>query len=126
MILDACALALLTAVCAFLLREFGWRGVPLLAVVAVIGVIAYVLPYIYELRGFFEDVSDSFGLGNITSSVLKVIGIGYLAGIVSDVCRDMGEGSVASAVVLVGRVEILLIAAPYFFDIVKLGVSLIE
>ena len=98
----------------------------MLAAVGAIGIISYVLPYISELKGFYTDISDSFGLGNITASVLKIVGIGYLGGIVSDICRDMGESSVGGAVNAVAKLEILAVAAPYFFDIVKLGVGLIE
>ena len=125
MIARMCALALLAAAAGLVLREFGWRGAPLLSVICGIAATGFVLPYFAEAKAFYSGLSSDFGIGNIAASALKIVGIGYLSGITADVCRNLGETGAASAVVLVGKMEIIAIAAPYFFDIVEMGVSLL-
>lgn len=125
MIVKACALALLIALCAFVLRELGWRGAPLFCIIGALGIITLILPDISEAVSLFSSLSDEYGASEAGRSVLKIIGVGYLGGVCSDICRDMGEGGAASAVVLVTRVEIIAIALPHFLNIIRLGGELI-
>lgn len=125
MIFKACALAIGAAVLSILLKEMGWRGAPLIGVLASVGILTLVLPYFSTLRGFYSDVSEGFGLSGLVSSSIKVIGVGYLGGICSDVCTELGEGGAASAVIMAARLEILVLTAPYFVKVVEMGVSLL-
>ena len=125
MIVKACAFAICAAVLAVLLKEIGWRGAPLIGVVASFGVLGLLLPYLSRLGGFYSDIAEGFGLSELIKSVSKVIGIGYLGGICANACSELGESSVASSVITVARLEILVITAPYFVEIVEMGVSLI-
>ena len=125
MIARICALALLGVGSCLVLKEFGWRGAPLVGVICGIAAISFVLPYFAEAKSFYSHLSDDFGIGDVSSSLLKIVGIGYLSGITADVCRGVGEGGIASSVTLVAKAEIIAIAAPYFFDIVEMGVSLV-
>ncbi len=110
---------------AFLLREFGWRGVPVFGVICFLGMISIAVPYVSESVGAFSDIADTYGLSDTVRVVLKLVGVGYLAGITSDICRELGQASLSSGVTLFGRLEIIAIAAPYFLKIIKLGTELI-
>ena len=44
--------------------------------------------------------------------LLKIIGISYLVEFGAQVCRDAGEGAIASKVELAGKVMILVMAVP--------------
>ena len=125
MILKICGISILSAICAFLLRSFGWRGVPVF--VASISVIL-----LCELDGHFEyvfgalkEIGDSTGVSETLSSALKVLAAGYLFGICADVCRELGENGIAKTVDVVGRVEIVAIVVPYFEEIINIGIELI-
>lgn len=121
-----CAFALMSVAVSILLKEFGWRGAPLVGVVTSLGLLVLILPYFKTLGGFYSDIAEGFGLSELVKSVLKVIGVGYLGGICAEVCTELGEGSVASAVITVSRLEILVLTAPYFIRIVEMGVGLLE
>ena len=54
------------------------------------------------------------------------MGLGYVFGFTSEICSELGEGVIASAVTAAGRVQIFLVAYPYFEKIIKLGVELLE
>ncbi|MBO5946388.1 MAG: hypothetical protein J6Q69_07265 [Clostridia bacterium] len=124
--LEVCALALTALVSSQLLRELGWRGVSAFAVCVSIAVLSSVLPRVVEVAGLFSSFSSELGVDDVARDVVKIVGIGYLSGIVADVCRDMGEGSIASSVLSVGRVEMLAIAAPSFFEVIRLGMELMQ
>lgn len=113
------------SVTAVLLREFGWRGVPIFAVISFVGILSVAEPYLTSVKEVFSSFSDDFGISKTVSAVLKIIGIGYLGGICADVCTELGSATVASGVSLVTRLEIIAICAPFFIDIVKLGTELI-
>jgi len=126
LIVKLISFALVGALSLFLLREFGWRGAPVFCAVAALGALSFILPYFKTVREVFGDYAESYGLSTVSRAVLKVVGIGYLGGITADVCTDLCAGSIANAVVTVTRLEILLVAVPYFVEILRLGVSLIE
>ncbi|NLA05696.1 MAG: stage III sporulation protein AD, partial [Firmicutes bacterium] len=52
-------------------------------------------------------------------TLLRVIGIAYLAEFGAQVCRDAGEGSIASRVELAAKVIILVMAVPVIIEIME-------
>ena len=120
-----CALALVGALAVFLLSELKWRGAPLLAILCFLCILSSLNPHVVKLEGALATVVSQTGLGDVTAAVLKIVGIGYLAGITSDVCAELGVPRIGNAVTLVGRIEIIALAAPYFVAILDLGAELI-
>ena len=55
---------------------------------------------------------------------MKILGVGYIAGITSDICRELGEGGVASVIVTLARIETLLIVSPMLLDVLRLGLEM--
>ena len=112
------------AVLSFFLREAGFHGAKIVAAVAVVGLSISAIEAFGRLSGglgasyFGKEIEDGARL------ILKIIGTGYVFGVSSDVCRELGEGGLASAVLVVGRVEILLLALPTFREIIGLGIEL--
>ena len=84
------------------------------AVVSALAV-SVILPIITYIRSLFEG-SD---LGEYGETVVKALGIAVITHICSDICRDSGEGSAASGVELVGRLEILVLCLPMIDDILS-------
>lgn len=125
MIFKICACAILSIVVTLLVKEIGWRGAPFIAISVLLCAISLILPTLQTAKNYLFLISDSFEISEIAKTILKLIGLGYLVGIVVDILKDMGEGLIAKAVLLVGRIEIIVIVMPYFFEVVKIGVSLI-
>lgn len=122
---EICALALIAALSYFLLSELKWRGAPVIAVLFLVGVLTAALPYARQLGSAIDSLAELEGVADGAEAVLKIIGIGYLAGICADVCTELGVPRVASAVNLVGRLEIIAVAAPFFIGILDMGMELI-
>ena len=118
--------ALLFAAVAFLLKNLGWRGAPVLVAVCSVYLISSVAE---ELGSVFRTVSvltDTLGAGEAVSAAIKVIGLGYLFGICADICRELEAAGIAKAVEVVGRVEIIAVVLPYFKEIIETGIGFIE
>lgn len=126
MIAEVCALALIAALSFFILSELKWRAAPVLAILCFVGIISAAQPYAQGIIGMLGALSEESGISESLGAVLKVIGIGYLAGISSDVCCELGVPRVGSAVTLIGRLEIIAIAAPFFMGIIDMGTELIR
>lgn len=120
------ALAFLLAVMALLLRSFGFRGAAVFASLAVAALLSIAAGELRELLSFAEG-SPLFGESMLEyfSAIAKIVGAGYLFGICADICTELGEGGIAKAVTVSGRIEILLIAAPYFIRILRLAEGLL-
>lgn len=113
------------AVSAFLLRSFGWRGAPVFAVLCVVLILSDTTAKISDTFSPLLLFSEDLGMKDSCEAALKILGLGYLYGISSDVIRELGENSIAKAVETVGRVEIIAVSLPYLEEIIRLGVELI-
>ena len=58
-------------------------------------------------------------------AMLKILGVGYAFGICSDICAELGEPTLAGAVCLFGRIEIVMLSVPFIKTIVEKGIELI-
>ena len=85
---------------------------------AAIGMIAPLISYLHLL----ETLS---GAEEWISLPLKGLGIAFLTQVCADICRDSGEGGIASGVELVGKIEILLLCLPLLERILALARELL-
>lgn len=120
------SVGLVTVVAVILLKQIK----PELSVFAIISGSVIILFLILEslggLFGNYKDLIDKTGLdANIFSSVLKVVGIGYLVDFAGGICIDAGVPSIADKILLGGKVLILLMCMPVLNNLIQLVVSLI-
>ena len=54
------------------------------------------------------------------STLLKIVGIAYIAEFGAEVCKDAGEGAIASKVELAGKVVIIVLAVPIITSLLDL------
>ena len=121
---NACAAGMLIAAAAVLLKNFGFKG----ACVFTAASIAIMLSSaISPLRSVFSSFSEALPaeLLPYAEAAVKVIGIGYLSGVCSDIAKELGEGGVAKAILLVSKLEIILIAIPFIEQVMGLASELI-
>ncbi len=115
------ALGILICVLSLLLREAGFRGSRLVSLVGTVGLMGLA---VMGMDGILDALSLSERLGGASeelSGILKIVGAGMVFGIISDMARDMGELGVASAVSVVGRVEIFALCLPYILRLLELA-----
>lgn len=126
MTLRVCFAALLVSVLAALLSELGFRQKRLFAVLSLVLIFSMLAEGIGKLFSSAVSLVDMAGVGEAAKCAIKAVGVGYVFGFTADVCDELGERGIANAVTLGARVEIFLIALPYFEKTVKLGIELLK
>ena len=126
MIPKICAVAILSAILYAVLVSLDFRSKGLFAVLCSLMILSALGDSLASLFSSMLSISERTGIVEAASCALKAVGLGYIYGFTSDICSSLGEGILAGAVTLVGRVQIFLVAYPYFEKIVALGVELLE
>ena len=125
-IFEICAVAVLCAVVGAVIG----KAVGGVSVAIRLGGLALVLGAAISLLGeVVESVRGlSFGgdFARYTEIMLKGLGIAALCRICSDVCRDCGENTVASAVESAGKLSMVILAMPMVAELAEYAVELIQ
>lgn len=96
----------------------------LLAVSAVILIL--ISDYLSDAIQTFGQLSTKSGINNqIFSSILKIIGIGYITEYSSSVCEDAGCSSISKKIQLGAKITIFVMAIPIITSIYELIEGLI-
>ena len=121
--LKVCGGALLAAIVGFVLSELGFRGK---RVVSSFVIIIFLL--------FFVDAAaDAVSMilaipideeREAINVALKIVGVGHAFNICADVCAELSETGLATALALVGRIEILLIVIPEAMGLIEYSLSI--
>ena len=124
--LRLCGIAVLGAVVAMLLGELGFKGRRLISLLVIITLLLAVGDGLSQVVGAVTDFGNVAGIGETVRVALKVILVGYLFGISADLCSELGEGGLANALTLCGRVETFVLVLPQFREILRLGMELVK
>ena len=117
------AYALVTLFLGVILKELGFKGSKLVLLLGIISVLGAAVLYIGRLFSFLPEFDGNDK--EYAVAMLKILGVGYAFGVCSDVCAELGETSLASAVCLFGRIEILTLSLPFVRTIIEKGLELI-
>ena len=122
-ILQLVALAVLAAALAFVLRALGAKGAPALTVAAGLAFVAYAVARYGEAIAAIREMADRAGVSDGVGVVLRMIFVGILCAVAADICRDVGENTLATRVEVCGKAEILLLALPFLLELVNLALE---
>ena len=87
-------------------------------------IMAYLLSQITEVIYEINDIAASAQLRNL-DCVFKAVGISIVGQLMSDVCSDYGQTSLANVVTLAGRFAIVIIALPLFRELLTVALGLV-
>ena len=125
-VLQIIGVAVLIAVLALVFRELKKEYTPIILVAGGILITLWglsrvvpVITYLTELTGNSE-LTEYFGI------VLRVLGISFIVQIGADICRDLGEDSIASKVEFAGKAAILVMALPILQAVISMGFDLLR
>lgn len=84
-----------------------------ISIVAGIVIFLFMADKITAILQVLQQLSVKSGIDLIyMTTVIKILGIAYVATFCSEICRDAGEGSLASKVEFAGKILILALAVP--------------
>ncbi len=119
-IVQVVGLGLLAMVLVVILKEYRPELAIQISMVAGLIIILMVINYVISVVQVVTEISVGAGMNLIyLQSLLRIIGIAYLAEFGSQVCRDAGENSIASKIDFAAKVIILVIAIPIILAVIE-------
>ncbi len=119
-------LALVVTVIGVVLRQIRPEIAIQLTILAAIIIFLLILGKVKVIIDLLQNLADQ---ANISSYylliVLKIVGIAYLAEFGAQICRDAGEGALATKVEMAAKVSVLVLAIPIIAAILESLVRLI-
>ncbi|MDD2234212.1 MAG: stage III sporulation protein AD [Desulfitobacteriaceae bacterium] len=113
-------LALIVTIIGVLLRQFRPEIALQLTILTAVMIFLLVLGKVKVIIELLQSLADQ---ANINSYylliVLKIVGISYLAEFGAQICRDAGEGALATKVELAAKISVLVLAIPIIAAIME-------
>ena len=126
-IVRLCCIAVITAVCALILKNHKSELVPLCLTAGGIIMFLYAFDYLTESIEFIRSFTQNAGIDNdIVRIIFKIIGIGFLVELTASSVKDLGFESVADKLILCGKIILFVAAIPILSSTYKIIVSLIQ
>lgn len=126
MITQVTVLAVAGAVCAAVVKKQVPDMALLVAICGVVLILALAMTAFRPIRELMDTLADRAGLSAaVLSPVVRTVGVAILTRITAELCRDAGEGGLASAVEIAGGACALLVCLPLFEAVLGLILDLL-
>ncbi len=120
-ILKVAAAAIISAVCAMVVRKQFPEAALLLAVCAGALIILYCSGALTAVVDFMDKLAQTGGLSKtVLAPVVKVTGIAMITRLAADFCKDAQESALAAVVEMAGSVLALLMVLPLMSAVLEL------
>ena len=118
--------AILIVVLAFIFKNLKKEYAPVILAAGGIFVTVWGLSQVLPVIGYLRELTDSSEISEYFSIILKVLGISFIVQVGADICRDLGEESIASKVEFAGKAAILVIVLPVLQSVIQMGFDLLR
>lgn len=125
-VIKLCGIAVIGVCAALIMRAAKSELAMPVGVITGIIILASAISSMYPIVAFAEGLSRENTYSLYFSTVLKALGIGIAAQTAADICRDSGEGAVASKLEFAAKVGILLLGLPVVREILSLTQKILE
>ncbi len=121
-ILRLCAISIVTALCAALLKQYKSSLVIPITLAGGCLLLFFTLPYLRDVFAFAGELAEKAGLeAAFMGALLKIIGVTFITECTAALCRDAGESALATHLEMAGKLIILGLSMPLitsFFETV--------
>ncbi|CCZ20896.1 MAG TPA: hypothetical protein DD628_05830 [Clostridiales bacterium] len=125
-VIKLCGIAVIGVCAALIMRAAKSELAIPVGVITCVIILASAISSMYPIVAFAEGLSRENSYSLYFSAVLKALGIGITAQTAADICRDSGEGAVASKLEFAAKVGILLLGLPVVREILSLTQKILE
>ena len=95
-------------------------------IVGSIILVMYILSGVQSIFEYFKTIVERTGVDNVMfSTLLKIIGVGYLIEFSASICNDSGNSSIADKLVLAGKILIFSMSLPIITNLFNMVLELI-
>ncbi len=126
-IIQICAIAIITAICALILKTQKSDLVPVCLTAGGLLLLLYGLDYLTASVEFIKKFSQQTGIDNsVIRLIFKVVGVGYLIELTASAIKDLGFESVSDKLILCGKIIIFVMSVPILQSLFDVIVKLIK
>lgn len=90
-------------------------------------ILYYIIGYFADILHVFDNIMAKTGINtDLFTTILKIVGIGYLIEFGAGVCVDSGNPSIADKIILAGKLIILIVAMPIITNLLNTIIGLVQ
>ena len=119
-VLKICGIAVLGLVAVVLLRGMRAEYAAFAGIITGILLLFTVLAQFSSVMDLVEEMTEKTGFSLYYEVILKAMGLGMLAEVTADICRDNGATAIASKVEFGGKMAILSLSLPILRKLIDL------
>ena len=113
MIARICCVAIITAVCALILKTNKPEFVPMCLTAGGVLLILFGFDYLAVSVEFIRQFTEQTGIeSSVVRLIFKVVGVGYLIEITAGAVKDLGFDSLSDKLVMCGKLIIFVMSIP--------------
>ncbi len=120
-----CMLALTGVTAITLVKKWSSDFLPLLRLCMAILLSAVLLSLAAPTVAYIKSLTETGGISGYAAVLLRALGVAVLTECCAELCRESGEGGIATGVELAGRLEILLLSLPLIGEILDTAKQLL-
>ena len=126
-IFQLCAVAVITAVCAFILKSHKSDLVPLCVTAGGILIALTAFDYLSESLDFIRKFTEQTNIDkSVIRIIFKAVGIGYIIELTASSVKDLGFESIAGKLILCGKLIIFVMSVPILQSLFDVIIKLIK
>ncbi len=125
-ILQIVAIGLIATVLVVVIKSQRPELAVLLSVTAGVVIFLMVLGKIGAIMDVIKDLASKAGISMVyLGTILKIVGIAYIAEFGAQICRDAGEGAVAAKIEFAAKILIMVLAVPIVVAVLQALLKLV-
>lgn len=112
---------IITAITALIIRQIKPEVSVIITITGGIIMILMLVESLTSIFSAFNSIVEKSGLtAGLFTTILKIIGVGYLTEFSANLCQDAGVNSIADKILLGGKIVILVLALPIVSNIIDI------
>ena len=120
------AIGLIATILSVLIRDEKPEIGMYIGLVAGIIIFLFMVPRIQSVIEILGGLANKINIDSVyLSIVLKIVGIAYIAEFGAQICRDAGEGVMASKIEFAGKILIMVLAVPILVSLTDLIINMV-
>ncbi|MBU8907724.1 stage III sporulation protein AD [Desertibacillus haloalkaliphilus] len=125
-IIQIVGLGLITTFLALVVKEQKPLFAFMLTVFVGVLIFLFLIEQIYQVISMLEKIAVNANVNMVyLQTILKIIGIAYIAEFGAQIAKDAGQAAIASKIELAGKVLIMVMAIPILTAIIEMVISLL-
>ncbi|WP_026475867.1 stage III sporulation protein AD [Alkaliphilus transvaalensis] len=96
------------------------------SLVAGLVIFIFIVTKLQSVIEILHQMANKINIDDIyLSTILKIVGIAYIAEFGAQICKDAGEGVIASKIEFAGKVLIMVMAVPILVSLMDLIINMV-